>query len=314
MIGKVEKIVIPSVRYEIWGWPAAVNFILGGTAAGFYLFGLLDMIWFQPGVQAAPWLRHNLLGPFLAAAGFLIVGMEAGRPSRGIYLLHHLKRSWMSREVLAGILFIFFPLADWIFPAPILKAAAAVSAAGLLFCQGLMVYKAPAIVAWSRSVTPVHSMIAGLAMGFGLYLVWTAAISRTTISLNLLLLGMVCLAVSLALWCQIVRPKTDPIEDRAAAYFRNALSMTLTMGFGQMVPLLMVIAMAVMNGVGLYAAAVRWVALLAGLCIIFGGALQKTALILQANTLHPIKASTPRFNRPDCLFIAKNVGQQPLPK
>lgn len=309
MIGKVVKIVIPSVRYEIWGWPAAVNFILGGTAAGFYLFGLLDTTWFQQGVPAAPWLRHNWLGPFLAAAGFLIVGMEAGRPSHGIYLLHHLKRSWMSREVLAGMLFFFFSLADWIFPAATLKAAAAASAAGLLFSQGLMVFRAPAVVAWSRCVTPVHSMVEGLAMGFGLYLVWTAAISRTTISVNLLLPGMVCLAVSLALWCLIVRPKADLIEDRAVAYLRDTLSMTLTMGFGQMVPLLLVIVMAIMNGMGLHAAAVRWVALLAGLCIIFGGAFQKTALILQANTLHPIKASTPRFNRPDCLFRAKNVGR-----
>ena len=50
----IDPIMIPSVRYEIWGWPAVVNFVLGGTAASFYLFSLLDAVLFsQAGAQLA---------------------------------------------------------------------------------------------------------------------------------------------------------------------------------------------------------------------------------------------------------------------
>ncbi|RME43027.1 MAG: hypothetical protein D6791_16450, partial [Chloroflexi bacterium] len=112
--------LIRPIKQTVWRWPAVAQFTLGGMGTGFYLLGLLiaarsggDMP--ESFVLAAVF---KLLGPALAALGFLALTTEAGRPSRGHNLLRHLRRSWMSRETLAGAVFIPAAFLDWLFPQP----------------------------------------------------------------------------------------------------------------------------------------------------------------------------------------------------
>jgi DMSO reductase anchor subunit len=295
-----DRILIPSVRYEIWGWPAAVNLTLGGTAAGFYLFALISTEVFLQVGAVYPLFRYNLVSLLLVAAGFLTVGIEAGSPFRGKFLLYHLKKSWMSREVLAGLVLILFAAADWVHPLPVFKIVAAVSAAGLLVSQGFMVVRARAVTAWTNLWIPFHFVASGLALGFGFFLFWSAELAQTTVPAPTLLLGLVGLLSSLLFWSLIVRPKEDPVEDYAAVHLRETLSMTLSCGVGCTVPILLVIAAMIAAQAGGAGATARLLCLFTSICVLTGGSIQRTAIILQANTLRAVRPGRPYYHEPAC--------------
>jgi DMSO reductase anchor subunit len=299
-MSKTDNILIPSVRHEIWGWPAAVNLMLGGTAAGFFLFGFLETEWFHHATGTSPFFRYTLVCPLLVVAGFITVGIEAGRPMRGKFLLHHVKRSWMSREVFSGLLFILFALADWIHPLPVLKALGVSAAVSLMVCQGFMVFRARAVTAWAGLLIPCYFVTSALVLGFGLTLVWSAALTRTVLTSPLLLIGLIGICVNLTAWFSLVRPKTDPIEDSSWFHLRDPLSMTLTIGFGHLVPGLLLISLTILAEADYAGDATHLLYLFTSVCILTGGIIQKTALILQANTLLPIRSGQPRYNQPIC--------------
>lgn len=292
--------MIPSMRHEIWGWPAAVNVILGGTAGGFFLFSFLNTELCLQAKAAFPLFRYNIVSPFLVAAGFLTVGIEAGSPLRGIFLLHHLKKSWMSREVLIGLMFILFGLLDWIYPSAAIKFLGAAAAAGLLVCQGFMVFRARAVTAWNNYLIPYSFVASGLAMGFGFSLFWSSALTHTIISTPILLFGLISLISNLVVWFIFVKPQSGPIEDRALIHLRDPLSMTLTLGFGHIVPILSVLAIIILAKIGSTDSTILVLFIFTGICILTGGVIQKIALILQANALHAVKSGQPQYHMPLC--------------
>jgi DMSO reductase anchor subunit len=295
-----NNILIPTTRHEVWGWPAAANFILGGTACGFFLFSLIDTELFQQAKAAIPLFGHHIISPFFVALGFLTVGVEAGSPRRGVFLLHHLKKSWMSREVLAGMLFILFALSDAVQPNIAFKISSATAAAGLMLCQGFMVFRARAITAWSSYLIPCYFITSGLMLGFGFLLFWSTTVGQTTVSAPILFLGLLGLFVNLVFWYMIVRPKRSRIEDRAVIHLRHPLSMTITFGFGHVVPILLVSTILVLT----FANSVHHVTYaqctIAGICILAGGIVQKIAFILQANALCAVISGNPKYHAPYC--------------
>src|SRR3990172_2763707 len=112
--------LIPARRQILWGWPAVVNFTLGGVGAGLYGTAVLAAGFERTAaVVLASWL-----GLLLVLAGFAAVAGEAGRPLRGPRVLWKVRTSWMSRELWIGGAFVLLIAADFAFPLRIHRAQA----------------------------------------------------------------------------------------------------------------------------------------------------------------------------------------------
>ena len=99
-LSRVE--LIPPQRQRLWGWPAVMNFVLGGLGAGWYAIALLAAGFEgSPAVTVASWAA-----PALVLAGFAAVASAAGRPQRGLRVLTRVRTSWMSRELALGGTFV----------------------------------------------------------------------------------------------------------------------------------------------------------------------------------------------------------------
>lgn len=294
------NIQIPPTRYEIWGWPAAANLILGGTACGFFLLSMLNIEAYMQDKAVFALLRSNIISPILVALGLLTVGIEAGRPLRGIFLFHHLKRSWMSREVLAGMLFILFALSDAVLPNVAFKSISVAAAMGFMLCQGFMVYRAKAVTAWISYLIPLYFITSGLILGFGFLLFWSTAFVPTDTPATTLLLGLFGLLANLILWHMIVKPKTIASEDRSVIHLRNTLSMTMTFGFGHLVPILLLLAILIFSYTHSFDNATFALSMITGACIFAGGITQKIGVILQANAIREIRSGKPQHQVPSC--------------
>ena len=148
--------VVGSERQEAWHWPAVINFTLGGAGAGLYIVA---------SIVGNP--THRGLAAMLVVAGFAVVALEAGRPLRAHHLWRNLRQSWMSREVLAAMIFISVSLLDSYRPSAVLATVSAASATALLLCHGFILYRARALPAWNVPIMPVLFITSGLAAGAG---------------------------------------------------------------------------------------------------------------------------------------------------
>jgi phenylacetyl-CoA:acceptor oxidoreductase subunit 2 len=177
-----------------WDWRAAGNFIFGGAGAGLFAAGAVaagDSILVMP----------LLGGMALIALGLFLVWTELGRPMRFINVLLHPRRSWMSREAIAAIIFFLLALAGlYLASAPLIWAAAAMALV-FLYCQARMLHGGKGIPAWRVEPSVPLMVLTGLVEGTGLYFLWQAlsgeAQAATLIPLWVLAL---LLALRLMVW------------------------------------------------------------------------------------------------------------------
>ena len=261
-----------------WKWPAVLNLTLGGMGAGHYLMGLLLVLphtapWAQPLTAAA-----RLLGPALVGAGLLALTLEAGHPSKSVYLLTNLRHSWMSREALAGGLFILAAGLDWLMPNPLLRGLAALAGFGFIVAQGMLVPSASGVLTWNTPVVPWFFLTCGLATGIGALLVvnsiWGAP-SRVP-------LAWVALIMALAnglVWLVYLNLPGEAFR-RGIAPLRRVRHMALTLGFGHVLPMALLLAASTI--------AAPLAVPVAGLALIGGGAIQKYAFSLDGGTLRSV--------------------------
>lgn len=269
--GSSDIEIVPAKQQTAWGWPAVGNFLLGGMGAGLYLLGALVPAQFE------------VLGPVLACVGFAILMLEAGRPARSRYLLRALRRSWISRETLAGAVFIAAGIADWFWHGAGLGIAAVIGAAGLIVSQGFILRRARGVTAWNVAIMPLLFVTSAFATGSGLMLLLstpgreTAAIALASAVLNL------------AVWLAYLYGSRDPAFRKATATLRGRASLLFVAGLGHALPalLLVPVAMGLREHAGLAVA-------LAGASMIFGGLLQKAAIIFKAGYLRAIVLRPPR--------------------
>lgn len=264
-------------RQTNWRLPAFLNFTLGGMGAGAYLAGLLlEMAqpgnWTQPMGQAAV---LKLLGPALVTIGLASLTTEAGRPLNSIYLLANVRQSWMSRESLAGLIFIAAAGLDWWAPHPFLRAVAAVAALFFIVAQGMMVYRASGVITWNVSTVPVFFLTCGLATGCGAVLLVSGLLDAP--SLVPLPLATLAAATANGLCWLIYRNTPGESFRRALAPLHGAGHMALALGVGHLLPIACVLGTMVQPVPGLLP--------LAGLALMVGGALQKYAFAFEASAL-----------------------------
>lgn len=295
--------LIRPIKQTVWRWPAVANFSLGGMGTGFYLLSLWVVIPQGGGISQSSelYVASRLLGPALVSLGFLSLVIEAGRPLRGYNLFRHLRRSWMSREALAGVIFILAAVTHWAFPHPALHTLAAAGAVGLMISQGFLVYRARAVTAWNMPLMPLFFVTSGLATGSGLMLLLTALGRRTlesdpSLSLPLLrggqgwgeqAVGLTCVILNLVLWLLYLRWSDDAFQS-ATAVLRRPNALLLTVGVGHLLPALLLVLILVLPGLDTGIGFSRIAMALAGLALVVGGVSQKAGIILEAGYLRAI--------------------------
>lgn len=262
--------LVPSRQQTVWHWPAVVNFLLGGMAAGLFISSLIG------GMTGLAVNRYGWLAPLLACLGFASLALEAGHPWRSIYLFRHLGRSWMSREALAGLFFIGLGLLNWVAPQPALAWGTAAAGALLLISQGFMIYRARAVAAWNTPRLLVQFLTSGLAAGSALaLLLWPE-------SAFLPLFVLTWAALDLAAWLFYLYAPHDDAFQQAVRPLQRPRPLLFTIGLGRLLPLIL------LGGTAVFSPGTA-ITTTAALLLILGSAAQKAGLILQAGSLRGIQ-------------------------
>ncbi len=269
--------MLPAQRQVLWGWPAVLNFALGGLGAGWYVVAVLAAGFERSlAVTAASWAA-----PVLVLVGFAAVAAEAGRPLRGPRVLMRLRTSWMSRELLIGIAFVLLVAADLAFPLRLHRAQASVAAVLLALAQGFIVRRARGVTAWDVPLMPLLFLLSALVSGAGAYLLVEVAAGRPPRSAQVgAVLALV--VVAFVVWARYLTWTSEDSYTRAVAPLREGRSALVIDGAGHGLPLLL----------GLLALAAPAVAHpllgVAGALLIAGQVYAKARLILAAGRLRPI--------------------------
>jgi DMSO reductase anchor subunit len=277
--GAIKMELIRSKKQKVWGWPGVVNFTLGGMAGGFYLLSSLLMVLRYGMLGLSQPAGFKLVAPALMGLGFLALTTEAGHPLRARYLLRYLRRSWMSRETLAGALFVPAAALDWLFPHPALWGLAAAAALGLMFSHGFIVYCVRGVTAWNVPLVPFLFLSSGFSTGGGLVLL--AALGGLALGVGPVVICLICALLDLAVWLLFLHGPHDLAFREATGSLRRPKSLLFTVGIGHLLPALSLLLLLVLPGVGLW----HIFAALAGVAIIAGGVGQKVSIILKAGYL-----------------------------
>ena len=278
--------MLPARPQTLWGWPAVVNFVLGGLGAGWYIVALLAAgLERSPGVTAASWAV-----PVLVLAGFAAVAGEAGRPLRGPRVLRRLWTSWMSRELLIGIAFVLLIAADLAFPLRVHRAQALVAATLLAVAQGFILRRARGIPAWNVPIVPALFLLSALLSGAGMYLVVEAAAGRPPAPAVVgAVLGLV--VIGFFAWARYLAWSREPAFVQSVATLRQRRPALVIEAGGYGLPVLLgLLAMATPAAAGPLLA-------LAGALLVAGQVQAKACLIRAAGRLRPITLAISRPGR-----------------
>lgn len=269
--------VIPAQRQRLWGWPAVLNFVLGGLGAGFYVVANLGAgLARPPAVVLAGWL-----GPALVLAGFAAVAAEAGRPLRGPRVLLRVRTSWMSRELWLGGAFVLLALADLAFPLVWHRVQAVVAALGLMAAQGFVLRQARGVAAWSVPVMPRVLLASGLVSGAGLWLL-VAGIRGDRVSGWLTAALVVLLAGALGVWMRYLGWSEEPAFAAPVAPLADGPGARAIAVGGYVVPML------ALGAAGIIPALEPIAPLVAGALALGAQVYAKAMLILAVGELRPV--------------------------
>jgi DMSO reductase anchor subunit len=283
----VETVVIPPAKQREWSWPAVANFVLGGAGAGFYLLSLMNMLFDQVILIISQPVLFGMLAPMIMGLGFVFLTTEAGRPSRGSYLLCRLKSAWISRETLA--FFSFFPavVLDQLFPHPVLKIWAAVSALVFMITQGFIVSSSRAVPTWNVSIMPLLFLSSGLVSGSGIVLL-LAASGRLSIDGNFMLISVIFTIINLLIWIFYLRWSNSADFKSATEALRSPFMIFIVIALGHAFPILLLLLFQIRLYIGIEQAIPGTFAMISGFAIIIGITAQKAGIILFAGYIRKV--------------------------
>jgi DMSO reductase anchor subunit len=278
--------IIESQKQINWGWPAAVNFILGGAAAGFYILGTW-VIGLDDNAYAVlqPVMLH-LLPPVMFGLGFACLTVEMGRPMRGHQVFRRIRVSRMSQEALAGVIFIFAAILNWFYPHTALLIIATMAAMGLLISQGTMMYQARAVTAWNVPIISLLFVTSSFATGAGLLMV---VLGGFTSEHYTPLIAFICALLNLLIWLLYLNgPRTSAFR-KATETLRSLKLRIIILVIGHLLPILVLFSvLLVLPGLQTGEVLTDIVTPMMGLALIIGSAGQKVAIILLAGNQREI--------------------------
>lgn len=284
--------LIQPVRNKVWDWPTFINFLLGGTAAGFYQLSFLMQLIQINTMKASESVAFKLMAPMMVCIGFSVLGIEAGHPMRSYNLLRGLRSSWISREILAGSVFILSATLDAFFPNPLVKILATISAMGLIISHGFIFYRAKAITSWNVPLITIHFPTSSLFMGVGFILI-LAADGRLSFSVSLTVTAIVLIILNLSIWLAYLYGYRDAAFRKATEASRKPGSLVLAVGIGHIIPagLLLLTLLAQISGIDFNFQPL--ILPIAGLAIISGGVSQRRCIIRVSNDFRGIMMQEP---------------------
>lgn len=268
-------------RQRAWGWPAVINFFLGGAGAGLFLF-VVVVEFFSSGPSAvSKKISFALLCSSLVVLGFIALATEAGRPHKAVYLLRKLRHVWLSRETLFALVFVGTALLDgfqgWIG----LRVIAILSALALLTSQGLIFYQVRAIESWRVSAIPPFFVSSGFASGSGAFLLIESTGPIPPVA-NTMIIAVIGIAVNLSIWLVYLSRLRPRISAKPGSGLSDVAGLARPAAFGHILALAFLI-LALVWQENLMGAIIDMLTALSGSAILGSIWVQKTAIILNGS-------------------------------
>jgi phenylacetyl-CoA:acceptor oxidoreductase subunit 2 len=283
----IPLILKEPVKQGTWRWPAAVNFIIGGTGGGVYLFSFFQAFaWFGSPFFSKS-LHFGFIPPLLICVGFLCLAIEAGRPLRGCYLFRNLQKSWISRETVFCFIFIPASVCDYFYPDPVFKLLAITAALGFLVSQGFIVYRARAITAWNIPIIPLVFLSSALLSGYGLFLILTVTDLKTS-DQAMLFFGFISLFFNLLIWLVYLRQSGLTDFYSTTKKLRQFFSLTITIGLGQIIPLFLLLFLLLQKHT-IAPVFLSPMIVLCGILLLIGNFSQKIGILISAGYFRAIE-------------------------
>jgi DMSO reductase anchor subunit len=278
-------VLLPPVRQAVWGWPAVLNFALGGLGAGLYVMAALAAASGHPAaLRVAAWL-----GPLLVLAGFAAVATEAGHPFRGARVLARVRTSWMSRELWLGGVFALAAVGTLAVDGGGPRVLALAAAVALALAQGQILRQARGVAAWAVPPMPAVFLTSALVSGGGLLLLLEASAARPPD--RLLGTMLVVLIAHVAVWSVFLHWSRDPAFVEGVRPLRDAAGGVDSLVGSYLLPSLALALAIAVPALG------RPLALAAGVLMVAGQVATKAALIRKAGQLRPITLPLERLER-----------------
>jgi DMSO reductase anchor subunit len=280
--------ILKSRQQKVWGWPAAVNFIFGGAAASFYLLGTLIVRLNEYAHTVLNPIALHLLPPVMVGIGFVCLIGEVGRPLRGHQVFRRICVSRMSQESLAGAIFVFTVILNWLFTHTALLICSVTSAVVLLISQGSIAYHARAVIAWNVPLIPLLFVTSSFATGGGLLLV---ALKGLTSGPYMPLIGFICAFVNLLVWLLYLRWSHEPAFRKATKTLHSLKYRILILWIGHLMPIFALFTALIASIADTEAILNDFVAPAVGLAMIIGSVSQKVAIILKTGNQREVVLS-----------------------
>lgn len=267
-------------KQDAWKLPALLNLTLGGMGAGQYLIGLLLSM--PHSAHSAELLMQaalfKLLGPLLVLVGLVSLTIEAGHPSKSIYLLTNLRHSWMSREALAGVIFILAAALDWLMPGPMLRGIAGLAALAFILAQGMIVWRAQGVLTWNTLVVPWFFLTCALVTGSGVMLVVNRIFSIDS-WVPLPLVAVIIALSNVLVWLVYLNTPGEGFQREIKPLHRMS-HIAPTLGIGHALPIALLLLTMAMP--------LPFVIPVAGVALIFGGVIRKCVFALEASAMRSV--------------------------
>jgi len=269
-----------TIRQKVWGWPVVANFILAEAAGGFYILSFLKVKIEGTAGDATPSVAYHLLVPAaMVCLGFICLKIKSKRSLRACDLLRSIRTSWMSREFLAGTLFVAALFLTSLFPHPVLRILGAGAALGLMLSQGFIVYSARGVPAWNVAIIPLVFLTSGFVSGGGLMFV---LLDWATTERSFAVMGIVCVAMNLVIWLLYLHWSFDREFRQATEALRRPNALIVTVGVGHFLPVCLLFLVVMRPGFGSGAGLPAIATSIAALAMITGSFRQNADIILKA--------------------------------
>jgi phenylacetyl-CoA:acceptor oxidoreductase subunit 2 len=276
----MELTFIPIQRQRVWGWPAIVNFTMGSTGAALFLFHFLTK-----GTARAV---TTWIAPLLVILGLSVLALEAGKPLRARFLLKNVRNSWMSREALAGALFLLSSLVAGLSSLPVWHYFTALSAAAFLVCQAFIIYRCRAIPAWNTWEVVPFFLTSALVTGSGVS-AFLSNLFGEVMPVTTILLLVLLLALNAVSWIAYLRMPRSEAFQVATLPLRSRSTRLLVAD--RLLPGILLAAFLISAGRN---EPVAWLALgVAALGMVVGSAYERILLLRQCGYLREIGLPRP---------------------
>jgi DMSO reductase anchor subunit len=263
-------------KHNTWKEVVAVNFILAGAGAGSYITGYyLNQISQQ--IPESDTTAGAIASVLLLIIGFACAWVGEERHSSAVHSLKNIASSWISREILFGLMFIAAAVANLFSAILFFQVVAVLSAMGVLVSQGYILNIPHSVKTWNFPVLPASIFVLGLHSGYGLILIICHGYIESSWFLTA---GVLINLLALMFWFLCGKAASHQMQGTAVPIERSSLkTRVITSGYIASVVLLTICDLMhdQYSGVRAY----RILSFAAGVAMFAVSALNKAAFVLE---------------------------------